>query len=116
MTVDAYSHAAGVLSLTSNATVSAIAGQVITPTFTFTNSGANNDNLSIQGNSNFSAGASSGTLTAGQSASGLTAASITAPAAGGNTSKSYSVTLAGRPDGDRGHRGQPDHAGADRDG
>ena len=92
VTVDAYSHAAGVLSLTSNATVNAIAGQVITPTFTFTNSGANNDKLSIQGNSNFSAGASSGTLTAGQSASGLTAASITAPAAGSNANKSYSIT------------------------
>jgi uncharacterized protein with beta-barrel porin domain len=45
VTITDYSHAVGVLAVTSPTTIRAIAGTTIDSTFTFTNSGATNDNL-----------------------------------------------------------------------
>ncbi len=46
--MNSFNHANGVLTLTTPATVNAIAGATISPAFSFTNSGANNDGLSIE--------------------------------------------------------------------
>src|SRR6185369_13203067 len=80
VTVNSFSRANGVLTLTSSATVNAIAGQVITPTFTFTNSGSTNDSLSIISANNLSgSGLTANTVySAGGSALATGPATITA--------------------------------------
>jgi fibronectin-binding autotransporter adhesin len=66
VTVTSYNHATGALTVTSLTTVKAIAGATVHSTLTFTNSGANNDNL-IAGSATGGLTAATGTFIANQS-------------------------------------------------
>ena len=92
VTITNYNHAVGTLVLTSPTTVNAIAGTTVNSTLTFTNAGANNDNLTIQSVSAGVTGLSTtGTFTANQSVTTVNGAK-TAGAAGTATTATYSAT------------------------
>jgi fibronectin-binding autotransporter adhesin len=89
VTVTAYNHAAGVLTVTSPTTVKAIAGATVNSTLSFENSGANNDNL-IAGASAGGLTAATGTLGANQSTT--LNGSFIAGAAGTTATNTFSQT------------------------
>ena len=90
VTINAFNHANGVLTLTSPATINAIAGATVNSSLTFSNNGANNDALAI-----VTPGAGvtglSGTFTAGQSTSSVVGTTV-AGAAGTTVTATYCTT------------------------
>jgi fibronectin-binding autotransporter adhesin len=90
VTITNYNHAVGTLTVTSPMTVKAIAGSSVSSTLTFTNAGANNDNLTIQSLGTGVSGLS-GTFTANQTNTTVTGTK-TAGAAGSVTTATYSAT------------------------
>ena len=89
VTINAFNHASGVLTLTSPATVNAIAGTSVNSALTFSNNGANNDALSIVTPGTGVTGLS-GTFSGGQSTSSVTGTTI-AGEAGTAISSTYSA-------------------------